>query len=442
MRKVLTNKDFNIKSFWQYKDQKFLVIKFTIDHYTNINVYDLDMYTPFFGDKRTIEYLQQNPDVKILILEEAEVDHFFRRPILTEVYFFKVRNHLKNEVVFFFQGTGQENFMNEYLRREVLPYVTFVQSHTAPYNLMQNWVKTYSSKHYSYDELQEYFKPEYSLEDITIKKKFIVFAGKPRTPRLMMLGELLDNNLLESSYYNFGAEYIKRFKEFMSDKLVQQVMEHHGHDEYGGRLEMDFNSIDQPIVTKEEEIRLRELHKLLPLKHVPFDEEEDYYYTPNFIIPDPKLYKHIFLDLVLETFNHRGAYKDEIYSNINFFTEKIFKPVLTCRPFIVLGNKYYLRDLKQKFGFKTFNEYWDESYDDKDDIRDALPIITENLKYINSLSNTKLEELLYDMRDILKHNNKVAREFLEGEEPWYQIVRDYVDGKAVTWSGLKKKLSI
>ena len=46
------------------------------------------------------------------------------------------------------------------------------------------------------------------------------------------------------------------------------------------------------------------------------------------------------------------------------------------------------------------------------------------------------------MRDILKHNNKVAREFLEGEEPWYQIVRDYVDGKAVTWSGLKKKLSI
>ena len=442
MRKSLTNKDFNINNLWQYKDQKFLVIKFTIDHYTNVNVYDLDLYTPVFSDDATIKYLKEHPDVKILILEEAEVDHFFRRPILTELYFYRYRNKLENEVVFFFQGTGQENFMVNYLRREVQPWVTFVQAHTAPYNLMHNWVKTYSHNHFTYEELSKDFVPQYSLEDIKINKKFIVFAGKPRTPRLMVLGELLKNNLLDSSYYNFGAEYVKRFKEFMSDKLVQQVMTHHGHTEYAGRLEMDFNSIDKPIVTKEEEKLLRDLHKKLPLKYVPFDENEDYYYTPNFIIPDPKLYKNIFLDLVLETFNHRGAYEDEIYAYINFFTEKIFKPTLTCRPFMVLGNKFYLRDLKQKFGFKSFNEYWDESYDDKDDLRDAIPIIIDNLKYLNNLSNSKLEEMLYDMQDILKHNNKVSREFLEGEEPWYQIVRDYVDGKAVTWKGTHKKFSI
>ena len=76
MRKSLTNKDFNINNLWQYKDQKFLVIKFTIDHYTNVNVYDLDLYTPVFSDDATIKYLKEHPDVKILILEEAEVDHF------------------------------------------------------------------------------------------------------------------------------------------------------------------------------------------------------------------------------------------------------------------------------------------------------------------------------------------------------------------------------
>lgn len=427
---------------WEYKGQKFVIVRFTIEHYTNINVYDLDMYTPFFGDEKTGEYLRNNPDAKILILEEAEADNFFRRPLLMEMWKYRSKFNFKNEVLIFFQGTGQENFIDEYLRRQVPPYFTFIQAHTAPYNLMHNWVKTYSQKHFTYEELEKDFKPEYSLSNLNLKKKFIVFAGKPRVPRLMVLGGLLDNKLLDSCYYNFGAEYVKRFKEYMDKKLVDQILEFNGHTEYEGRLEIDFIPNRNPTLTKDEQEYLRDLHRMLPIKDIPYDEVKDYYYTPNFIIPDPKLYKDVFLDFVLETFNHRGTYDDGIYGHINFFTEKIFKPTLTCRPFMVLGNKFYLRDLKEKFGFKTFDKFWDESYDEKDDIRDALPIMFENMKYLNSLSFNKLEEMLLQMRSILEHNNTKAREFLEGEEPWCNIMREYVDGKAKTWKGTRGNTAI
>ena len=87
---------------------------------------------------------------------------------------------------------------------------------------------------------------------------------------------------------------------------------------------------------------------MLPLKDIPYDENDDYYYNPYFILPDPALYKDIFCDIVLETFNHRGTYDDGVYGYSNFFTEKIMKPTLTCRPFMALGNKSYMKDMRKK----------------------------------------------------------------------------------------------
>lgn len=425
---------------WEHGGREFVVVRFNIEHYTNINVYELGAYTPFFGDEKIAGYLKANPRTKILILEEAEVDTFFRIPVIEELGNYRKKYGLSNETVMLFQGTGQEHFIDDYTKRYIPWWMTMVQSHSAPYNLMHNWVKTYSEKHFSYEELEKDFKPEYSLKDLELKKKFIVFAGKPRVPRLMVLGQLRDNNLLGSCYYNFGVEYIKRFKEFMSEELVDKVLKLNGHEDYSktrDKIEIDFQPASKLVVTKEEIKYLKKIQRTLPLKDIPYEGEKDYYYTPYFIIPDPKLYKECFLDFVLETFNHRGTYKGGIYQHTNFFTEKIFKPTLTCRPFMALGNKNYLRDLRDKFGFKTFGEYWDESYDDKDDIRDALPIMTENLKYLDSKTLPQLENMLLDMKEILVHNNTKARAYLEGDEIWKENMIDFIEGKVPSWKGKK-----
>ena len=421
---------------WKYKEQEFLIVRFTIDHYTNINVFDLGMYTPFFGDDKVVEYLHKNPLCKILILEEAEVDEFFRRPLLTELEPWRKKYNLSNEVVIFYQGTGQDYWYGweSYLMR-VPRYITYVQSHTAPYNLIHNWIKTYSQAHFTYEDLEKDFVPEYSLNNLDFKRKFIVMAGKPRVPRLMMFGSLLDNDLLKDSYYNFGREYIKRFKEYMSKDLADKVLKHHGFENYSGRLEIDFIPSRRPTLSRKEENYLRDLHRMLPLKDIPYDENDDYDYNPYFILPDPALYKDIFCDIVLETFNHRGTYDDGVYGYSNFFTEKIMKPTLTCRPFMALGNKSYMKDMRKKFEFQTFSDYWDESYDDVDDCRKAIKIITDNMKYINSLSNDKLTDMISNMKDILIHNNIKARNYLEGEEPWIDVMKNWIDKKGKAWRG-------
>ena len=47
-----------------------------------------------------------------------------------------------------------------------------------------------------------------------------------------------------------------------------------------------------------------------------------------------------------------------------FMTEKIWKPIMAQHIFVVHGNYLYLQRLKE-MGFKTFGNYFDESYDSR-----------------------------------------------------------------------------
>ena len=53
-------------------------------------------------------------------------------------------------------------------------------------------------------------------------------------------------------------------------------------------------------------------------------------------------------------------------NEFNFFTEKIAKPLLSKRPFIVFAGQNYLSNLR-KIGFETFSDIIDESYDHEPD---------------------------------------------------------------------------
>ena len=45
-----------------------------------------------------------------------------------------------------------------------------------------------------------------------------------------------------------------------------------------------------------------------------------------------------------------------------FLTEKIARSIVMGKPFIVFGDKAMLSEL-HRLGFRTFNKFWDESYD-------------------------------------------------------------------------------
>ena len=84
-------------------------------------------------------------------------------------------------------------------------------------------------------------------------------------------------------------------------------------------------------------------------------------------------------------------------------TEKIFKPIVTRRPFILVagaGNLAYLK----RYGFKTFSKWIDESYDDEMDNNKRLEKITHEVAKLCKLSMSDLNQMHQEMKEILDFN--------------------------------------
>lgn len=98
-----------------------------------------------------------------------------------------------------------------------------------------------------------------------------------------------------------------------------------------------------------------------------------------------------------------------VVSETNFYhkklhlTEKVFKPIVSYRPFILCcapGNLKYLRS----YGFKTFGDFIDESYDDEIDDNKRMSMIVDEIEKLCVLTPTQQREMFDAMKPILEHN--------------------------------------
>lgn len=106
-----------------------------------------------------------------------------------------------------------------------------------------------------------------------------------------------------------------------------------------------------------------------------------------------KYYNNIFVDIIHETF-----VRDEVC----FATEKTWRTILARRPFITMGGRNHLANLK-RLGFRTFNDIWDEGYDEYG----MQWRVHEIVKLIDTISQwpiEKMQQVLQDMQPILEHN--------------------------------------
>ena len=84
-------------------------------------------------------------------------------------------------------------------------------------------------------------------------------------------------------------------------------------------------------------------------------------------------------------------------------TEKIFKPIFSKRPFILVaapGNLAYLKS----YGFHTFDRWIDESYDNEKDHQTRLEKIATEIEKLCNLSPADLKKMHQEMREILEFN--------------------------------------
>lgn len=105
------------------------------------------------------------------------------------------------------------------------------------------------------------------------------------------------------------------------------------------------------------------------------------------------LYPKFFVELVDETY----------VSGKSFFpTEKTLRPMMAMTPFVIMGPQGYLENLR-RIGFKTFSNWWDESYDNLT-MCDRVLAIKDLLSTIMGFSKNTLEQMIDDMREVLVHN--------------------------------------
>jgi len=83
-------------------------------------------------------------------------------------------------------------------------------------------------------------------------------------------------------------------------------------------------------------------------------------------------------------------------------TEKTFKPIALGMPFIIVGTQGSLRYLRS-YGFKTFGDLWDESYDDEPDDSLRIEKIAQVLKLLDGLEEHR-QDIFESAHEIIEHN--------------------------------------
>jgi hypothetical protein len=129
-------------------------------------------------------------------------------------------------------------------------------------------------------------------------------------------------------------------------------------------------------------------------KHSHSNEVEHYWIFVERILHD--MYKNSWVSLITES----SYFKKETSV---FISEKTFKPLACCQPFVILGSRHSLKYL-QKMGFKTFHPFIDESYDDLND-EDRFRAVAKAIKKIQMIEDKV--SWYESMRDILEHNQKL-----------------------------------
>lgn len=91
------------------------------------------------------------------------------------------------------------------------------------------------------------------------------------------------------------------------------------------------------------------------------------------------------------------------------FSEKTYLPINFKKPFILVAPPKTLEYIKSQ-GFKTFDEFWDESYDNECNHGKRLLKIFRVIDTIYNMSNSELLQLQSDIKPIVEHNFKILNQ--------------------------------
>ena len=231
-------------------------------------------------------------------------------------------------------------------------------------------------------------------QDRELKKTYISFnrlTSNKRIYRSLLVNELYKNDLLDAGHVSY-SHHCPDDGAF-DDNLRKGVPEY----------EFDSAYIEQAIANINN----------IPELRIDFPGQE----IPNqsmLLSPMPQLMES-FVFLVTET-----CY----FQTKTHLTEKIFKPIVLRMPFILAGCAHNLAYLRS-YGFRTFGDYWDESYDSIEDPVERLKAITKILKDISKLTPSEQKDMLLAMEPVLEHNYQLFNDPAFIQREWDHLIQSF-----------------
>tara|TARA_B110000483_G_scaffold221334_1_gene277206 strand:- start:2129 stop:3157 length:1029 start_codon:yes stop_codon:yes gene_type:complete len=233
-------------------------------------------------------------------------------------------------------------------------------------------VEHFPTFRYDRSNLEEVTKKYVTTEYICgpREKDFLCFQRRYNDQRLAFYIEMHRSNMLDKFYMSMDATQPESGQSFESN--ITHLANR--------RLELK--------ITQEETVAAKHSLPLIldTTNFSSYPMEETQFSTEHY-------YQNSLVNIIQETY----FYSPEIH-----LTEKTFKPIAFKQPFIMIGAKGSLRHLKD-LGFKTFSDFWDESYDSQEDSKRMITIF----KLINEISNWSQDQkiqLTKDVKSILDYN--------------------------------------
>ena len=233
-----------------------------------------------------------------------------------------------------------------------------------------------------------------------INKKFITFnrlTGDSRAYRSLFVAALARDRLLDFGHVSYSA-----------------VCPEHGHYEHNILATVAKYNVSADYV-----IRAR-YHLDRIKQQLRIDKKEDIISNGSQTIDAIPELMESFLHVVTETC---------FWETKDHLTEKIFKPIVARQPFVLLGCANNLKYLK-RYGFKTFDAWWDESYDSITDPVERIEAVVKIIQDICNMSNEELEGMLQGMKYILDYNYNLfySQDFINNA--WTELKENITEATA------------
>ena len=302
-----------------------------------------------FNDITILDFLKINKDLKIIITSIADAaTPYEKQSILTLMQ----SNDLHERTYYVESNFNHKNDKNTFC------WHFFIEDGGENENHIFNTEKNelgYTTKRIEIEELDGFRE-----------KKFLCFNRTLDRPhRLSLLYDYLNNDFSDSyfSFLVYNSEY---------ETIFQFEPGGYDYSKFNKFLPIE---LDTQVIDNKQGFRVGDA------------------------IGEKKFYLNSCIHLVTES---------SFIQNELFLTEKMLKPILNYQPFIIMGSFNYIKELK-RIGFKTFSEFWDESYDEIEDPKDRYFSVMKVVMELNSKSIEELNELYQKTKNICIYNRELLQ---------------------------------